>query len=156
MKPQTLVAIAAIALLTAGVLAAAATTNLLSVNHPDPYERTSNYSVTGTSDSNLVVGNAVCSTVHENGAFHNYRFEAELSRDGSAPIKDTFLLIFEPGDVPSFLSDTGTVDKDGVLAKRYEGTIDSRFVAIVVGDYCEILEYHTTVGGLSYSGIISK
>ena len=151
MKPYILVAVVAVALLMAGVLAAAATNNLLSALYSDPYEHSSTYSATGTLNGDSVTGEAACITIHENGAYHNYRFDANLSQGEGPATQDSFMVIFEPGEIPSFLTHSGSTLIGGSLVEIYEGAVDGRDITISVGEYCQILEYTTTLGGLTYT-----
>lgn len=150
-----MVAVVAVAALMACSLAAVATSGLLSSLHPDPYEHQTTYALTGTRDGNPATGLVTCTTVHENGAFHNYQFSVSFSESGSMVHADTFLIIFEPGDVPSMMAASGTTEIDGTDYNVYSGDINGRDVTIAVGEYCEIHTLTVSNGGDIYTATIS-
>ena len=154
MKIFGMVAVVAVAALMACSLAAVATSDLLSSLHPDPYEHQTTYTLTGTRDGDPVTGLVSCMTVHENGAFHNYQFSVSYSESGAMVHADTFLIIFEPGDVPSLMTASGTTELGGIAYNVYSGDINGRDVTIAVGEYCGIHALTVSKGGDSYTAII--
>ena len=156
MKTFRMVAVVAVAALMACSLAAVATSGLLSSLHPDPYEHQTLYTLTGTRDGDPVTGQVTCTTVHENGAFHNYQFSVSFSESGTLVHRDTFLLIFEPGDVPSFMAASGTAEIGGIIYSVYSGDINGRDVTIAVGEHCEVQSLTVSNGGDSYTATINN
>ena len=149
-----MVAIAATVLLMAGSIAAAATMNLFSERNPDPYEHSLDYSVSGSVGGDSVTGSATCKTIHENGSFHNYVFDAKLFKDETVASSDSFLIIFEPNDTPSFLDAVGTEEVEGQTATIYKGTVDGKDIEISVADHCKILKFSIVSGDCEYSGSV--
>ncbi len=149
MRPYTVVAVAAVLALMAGVMAVAATSSLLSGSHPDPYEHDSAYAVTGDVGGEAVSCTAVCTTVHENGSFHNYLFRVDLP--GGA---EEFLVIFEPDGRPSCLDYAGKKTYGGTEADVYSGTVSGTGYTVAVAEYCTILEFSTSHGGTQYTGVL--
>ena len=68
---------------------------------------------------------------------------------------DTFLIIFEPGDIPSLMTASGTTEIGGNIYDVYSGDINGRDVTITVGEYCEVQSLTVSKGGDSYTATIN-
>ena len=163
MRPYAIMATAAVLALMAGVVAAASTsapllgalvpagTSLLLGAHPDPYDHNFVYDVTGEADGTPVSCAATCTTIHENGSFHNYLLKTELPGG-----TEESLVIFEPDGRPSILEPAGTKVCGSVNAGVFSGTVGDATYTVAVAEYCAILEFSVSYGGTHYTGVLRE
>jgi len=142
MKPGMIAAIGVAAALMIGAFMLYATADLMSEMNPDPYDHYVEYVVIGEYEGNPLSGTAVCDTLRENGAFHNYRFNIDAADSEGNPVSQSFTVIFGPDGTPDFF-----IESDGEYIQEFDGQV----TRISVGEMCKVTGFSLESEGLRIS-----
>ena len=140
MKPGVIAAVGVALALMIGAFMLYATADLMGDLHPDPYEHHIEYVVSGEIGGESVTGSAVCDTLRENDAFHNYHIVVDAVGAGGTAVSQSFYVIFGPDDIPRFFTES-----DGVYIQDSEG----QRISLVIGDFCKITGFGFESAGLA-------
>lgn len=142
MKPGVFAAVGVVCALMIGAFMLYATADLMSELNPDPYDHHVEYAVLGEYEGNPLSGTAVCDTLRENGAFHNYRFSIDAADSEGNPFSQSFTVIFGPDGSPSFF-----IESNG----EYIQESDGQTIRITVGELCKVTGFGLESEGLRIS-----
>lgn len=152
MRVDTAIMIGAVGALMMCSMAVFATSALLAGQNPDPYEHDCGYQVSGSDGSVSYSGTASCSTVHENGSFHNYQFHVSATGSDSSTVNRSLMLIFDSDGLPYGFTFAGNTEISGQTVTEYSGTVSGAACSIYVGQYCSIIRISIDDGGLVLTG----
>ena len=155
MRPNTIIAIVAVAALMVGAFMLFASSELLGNMHPDPHDRSCEYTVAGESGGGAITGSATCTTIKENLSFYNYRITIDADAEDGVSFVRSFVIIFDGDENPQFyVRDKGSETDESVRCYvREEGGLTYR---LFVSDYCLIESFSISSDTWSMNGTLVK